>query len=148
LQLVDLQELVDETLELAIDRINFNQVIFRNHLPKIFLAYLLDKAKMKIALINIIINAIEAMTGDKRELTLSTQQQENTILLRIRDTGKGMSADQLEKLFEPFFTAKPNGLGLGLTSTKNILNSHSATILVESELNKGTTFTLQFTLAS
>jgi PAS domain S-box-containing protein len=147
LQLVDLRELVDETLELAVDRINFNQVYlqksFAENLPRI----LLDKAKMKIALINIIINAIEAMTGDKRELTLSTQQQENTILLRIRDTGKGMSADQLEKLFEPFFTAKPNGLGLGLTSTKNILNSHNANIVVESELNKGTTFTLQFTFA-
>jgi len=148
LQLVDLQQLVEETLELAIDRINFNQVSlqksFAENLPRI----LLDKAKMKVALINIIINAIEAMTGDKRELSLVTSQRGNAILLQIIDTGKGMSAEELEKLFEPFFTAKPNGLGLGLTSTKNILNSHSAKILVSSELNKGTTFTLQFTLAS
>jgi len=148
LQLIDLQELVDETLELAIDSINFNRVmlhkLFAKNLPRI----LLDRAKIKVALINIIINAIEAMTGDKRELTLVTMQQGNNILLQIIDTGKGMGADELEKLFEPFFTAKPNGLGLGLTSTKNILNSHNANIMVESEPNKGTTFTLQFILAS
>jgi len=148
LQLIDLQQLVDETLELASDRINFNHVnlqkSFADNLPRI----LLDKAKMKIALINIIINAIEAMTGDQRNLTLITSQKESIILLQIKDTGKGMTADELENLFEPFFTAKPNGLGLGLTSTKNILNSHNAVIQVESEPAKGTTFTLQFILAN
>ncbi|MBL7875603.1 MAG: PAS domain S-box protein [Cyclobacteriaceae bacterium] len=146
LQLVDVQQLVEETLELAIDRINFNNVVlhksFAENLPRI----LLDKTKIKIALINIIINAIEAMTGERRELSLILQQQDNTVLLQVKDTGRGMSADELEKLFDPFFTAKPNGLGLGLTSTKNILKSHNAGILVESELNEGTVFTLQFIL--
>ena len=58
-----------------------------------------------------------------------------------------MSLDEMDKLFEPFFTAKPNGLGLGLTSTRNILSSHNAEIDVTSEPGKGTIFSIHFKLA-
>jgi signal transduction histidine kinase len=64
--------------------------------------------------------------------------------VEIADNGKGIAAADLKKLFDPFFTDKLTGMGLGLTSTKNILNSHHATVEVTSELGKGTIFFIRF----
>ncbi|HZX74758.1 MAG TPA: ATP-binding protein, partial [Cyclobacteriaceae bacterium] len=72
---------------------------------------------------------------------------EKIVTVSISDNGKGIAASDVGKLFDPFFTGKSTGMGLGLTSTKNILNSHSARVDVESELNKGTTFHIHFKLA-
>ncbi len=147
LNLESVNEVLEETITLAIDRISLKEIklerSFAENLPRIFV----DKEKIKIALINIIINAIEAMTAKEGILSVQTIQNNNIIIISITDNGKGISEDELEKLFEPFFTAKPSGLGLGLTSTKNILDSHNADIHVSSEFGKGTTFNIQFILA-
>ncbi len=148
LDLVSVNLVVEETITLAIDRINLKEIklekTFAENLPRI----LVDKEKIKIALLNIIINAIEAMLEKQGVLSIRTSQDNNEILVCITDNGKGMSLDEMDKLFEPFFTAKPNGLGLGLTSTRNIITSHNAEINVTSEPGKGTTFSIHFKLAS
>jgi signal transduction histidine kinase len=91
--------------------------------------------------------AIEAMLPGKGVLQIDAVLLEGTLTLSISDNGKGIPASELGKLFDPFFTSKESGMGLGLTSTKNILNSHNAQIEVKSELNKGTTFYIHFKLA-
>ena len=147
LKLTSVVELLDDTLALAQDRMDLKEIKlqedYRKELPRI----LIDKEKVKVALLNIIINAIEAMKEENGILRVAALQNSNLITISITDNGKGISADEMERLFEPFFTAKPSGLGLGLTSTKNILNSHNAEIQVTSELGKGTTFSVLFKLA-
>lgn len=104
-----------------------------------------DKEKLKIALLNIIVNASEAMTPNEGVLTLRIEQSdENHYKLYITDNGCGMEKDQIKRLFESFYTNKIGGMGVGLSSVKNIIQEHNASIEVESEPNVGTTFILTF----
>ncbi|HZX73931.1 MAG TPA: ATP-binding protein, partial [Cyclobacteriaceae bacterium] len=146
LELTPITEVIEETIALTIDRLNLNQIrlekVYAENLPRI----LLDKEKMKIAFLNIVINAVEAMEQGVGILTISTILNNGSIVVKIADNGKGIAHDDIEKLFDPFHTAKPGGMGLGLTSTKNILSSHNAEVEVSSRLNEGTTFLIFFKL--
>lgn len=147
LQLVAVGEILDETLALATDRMNLKQIRLHQEraddLPRI----LVDKEKIKIALLNIIINAVEAMNPGTGVLTLKIEKNPGLLMLFVTDNGKGIPPEHLEKLFDPFFTSKEGGMGLGLTSTRNILTGHGATVEVTSKVNEGTTFAIYFKLA-
>lgn len=103
-----------------------------------------DQEKLKIALLNIIVNASEAMTPNEGVLTLSIKKTDGHFKLYITDNGCGMKKEELAQLFESFYTNKAGGMGVGLSSVKNIIEEHNATIEVESEPKKGTTFILTF----
>ena len=105
---------------------------------------LADKEKLKIALLNIVINAVEAMEEQAGRLSVSLQRINNEAKLTISDNGCGISEENISHLFEPYFTQKRNGIGLGLTFTVNILQSHNAKIAVSSQPGIGTTFTINF----
>ncbi len=147
LLLTPIKEIMDDTISLAIDRLNLKKIKLITSYPDDLPRILVDKAKIQIALLNIIINAIEAMIPEEGVLKIEVAVLESVLTLSIADNGKGIPASELGKLFDPFFTSKQSGMGLGLTSTKNILNSHSAQIEVKSELNNGTTFYIHFKLA-
>jgi signal transduction histidine kinase len=146
LALNSIDEIMTDTVSLALDRLQLNKIQLRtnygDNLPRI----LVDKEKIQIALLNIIINAIEAMVPGEGILRIDSSQKDKIITIAIADNGKGISSADQEKLFDPFFTNKYSGMGLGLSSVKNILASHSAQILVKSELQKGTTFYVNFTV--
>jgi PAS domain S-box-containing protein len=146
LELIPLEVIVEETLAMATDRINLNQIKLEKSIQQGLPRLLADKEKLKIALLNIIINAIEAMQPTKGVLKLDVKMIGGLGVISISDNGKGIELDNLEKLFDPFYTNKEGGMGLGLTSTKNILNSHSATVEVKSKVNEGTTFFIYFKL--
>ncbi|UKJ08118.1 PAS domain S-box protein [Solitalea lacus] len=137
-------ELIDETLELAIDRIKLNEIKVEKDFMQADCEISIDEDKMKIALLNIIINAIEAMTPQKGLLTLKTYCHNGKAIIEIADNGSGIKPENISKLFEPFYTEKQNGSGLGLTSTQNIVLTHEGTIDVESHLGIGTRFILKF----
>lgn len=103
-----------------------------------------DEEKLKIAILNIIVNASEAMEPDKGELTLSISKKKDNYSLSITDNGCGIEKEQLNRLFESFYTQKPGGMGIGLSSVKTILDDHGATIDVQSVPKEGTTFVLTF----
>lgn len=103
-----------------------------------------DEEKLKIAILNILVNASEAMTTNEGKLRISINKKKNNYFLTITDNGCGMEQEQLDRLFESFYTQKPGGLGIGLSSVKNILDEHGATIEVVSAPNKGTTFVITF----
>ena len=86
------------------------------------------------------------MEPGKGVLTLETKAENGKCIVIISDNGFGMDAETLSKLFEPYFTSKEKGNGLGLTNTQNIILNHRGTIKVESEVGKGTSFiiTLDF----
>jgi nitrogen-specific signal transduction histidine kinase len=97
--------------------------------------------------INLIYNAVDAMP-EGGELTLKTYLEGNTIGLEVSDTGIGMSREVKEKLFQPFFTTKGNGYGLGTSIVYGIVSRHRGEILVSSEERKGTTFLLSLPVAN
>ena len=137
---VSINKILDETLEMAADRIDLSQVKVERNYSTDVCNVLVDDDKIKIAFLNIIVNAIEAMEKSKGVLNLRTKNSGETCIIEIEDNGNGMDDDTLQKLFEPYFTSKPNGNGLGLTNCQNIILSHRGNITVKSTLRKGTCF--------
>ncbi|MEO6613529.1 MAG: CHASE3 domain-containing protein [Chitinophagaceae bacterium] len=138
---VSLHAILDETLDEARDRIILGKVQIIKHYSPGICEVSVDKEKIKIAFLNIIINAIEAMDGlDERVLTITTATENKKCRIIISDTGPGMDNESLTRLFEAFFTSKPNGYGLGLTNTQNIILGHNGDISVDSKPGKGSSF--------
>lgn len=140
-------EVVKKALALSMDRLQLNGIRLLEHYMEEEAVLLVDEEKMNIALLNLLINAIEAMTPGNGVLTVSTQMGQGKVLIRIGDNGTGIPEENKSKLFDPFYTSKAKGTGLGLTSTQNILLNHKGTIQVESALGEGTLFTITLPVA-
>ncbi len=140
LALVSPGDILDETIDLASDRINLQGIkIIKNYSLQSGKVEV-DAEKMKLAFLNIIVNAIEAMEPDKGVLEIKVENREQLCLITIKDNGAGMDSDAVSKIFEPYFTTKEAGNGLGLTNTQNIILNHNGSISLESIPGKGTTF--------
>jgi len=137
---VNINTILDETLEMAADRLDLSQVKVQKQYANDICDVAVDEEKIKIALLNIIVNAIEAMEKHKGVLTLRTKNAGDQCIIEIEDNGGGMDEDTLQKLFEPYFTSKPKGNGLGLTNCQNIIMSHRGKIAVHSKAGKGSLF--------
>lgn len=101
-----------------------------------------DEMKLKEVFLNLLRNAKEAV-GNAGTIRLSAARQEHWINIQIQDSGCGIPQEQLQRIFEPFVTYKPNGTGLGLAISKKIVEAHHGTITVTSEVGKGSIFFLQ-----
>jgi len=102
-----------------------------------------DGEKLRQAFLNIVINALQA-TPPGGNVTISTSVSENDFCdISFQDTGPGIEADKLEKIFEPFYTTKPEGTGLGLAISKKIIESHNGKLLIESKPEHGATVTVR-----
>jgi PAS domain S-box-containing protein len=141
------QTVLDEVVSASIDRITLKKIQLDIQYPQEAVMIMADAEKLKLALLNIVINAIEAMEEGKGLLSISLTMLWHTAVLRISDNGCGISEENISRLFEPYFTQKRNGMGLGLAFTLNILQAHRATIDVTSNENEGTSFTITFPLA-
>jgi PAS domain S-box-containing protein len=140
---IGIKKLLEETLTLAYDRILLKGIEVHRNIELTDQQISVDIPKMRIALLNIIINAIEAMPEKGGEMWLDcTAGEEGKCIISIRDNGSGIAKEDLSRLFEPYFTAKANGVGLGLATTHNIIKSHGGSIDVESEVGKGTNFVI------
>src|SRR6185503_18927301 len=104
----------------------------------------MDKHQIKIALMNIIINAIDAIGSENGKLTIDTKLIRGRYAVSIRDNGCGISKENLPFIFNPYFTNKPGGVGVGLAATKDILLSNQIGIKIDSVMGEGTRFTLLF----
>lgn len=142
-----LQHILDDVIAAAVDRLTLKRIKLQVSYPNTVQEIMTDREKLKLALLNIVINAIEAMEEQKGMLSISLQELNNKVLLIISDNGCGISEDDISRLFEPYFTQKRNGVGLGLTFTLNILQAHKANIEVFSKVGAGTTFNITFPLA-
>jgi signal transduction histidine kinase len=142
-QEIELGELLDETLELAGDRIVLNgATVIRNYSEDPCIISV-DIKRMKIALLNIIVNALEAMEPGKGVIQLRTYAANHKCFISISDNGPGIDEEALSKVFEPYYTSKQAGTGLGLTSTQNIILNHNGVITLESKKGEGAAFTIQ-----
>jgi len=102
-----------------------------------------DTDQIKRVFMNLAVNGIQAMENGGGTLTVSTKQTDNFVKITFKDTGTGISKENMEKLFRPFHTTKAKGLGIGLAICKKFVESHGGSIEVESEVGKGTTFTVK-----
>jgi PAS domain S-box-containing protein len=140
-----LQKMMDDSIADAVDRITLQRINMNVRYPDVECFIKGNQEKLKIAFLNIIINSVEAMPSDgKGELEVAIECSPHTHQVIIKDNGVGIPEENLSRLFEPYFTSKRNGMGLGLAATLNILQSHKAQIDVTSVVNTGTTFTISF----
>jgi signal transduction histidine kinase len=102
-----------------------------------------DPEEIQEVFVNLVQNAIEAM-GQGGTLTIKTYQQGGRPVAEITDTGKGISPELKEKIFDPFFSTRHEGVGLGLSIAYRIVREHGGDIQVSSEVGKGTTFKVLF----
>ncbi len=141
-----LQTILDDVIAASIDRMTLKRIKLQLSYPNEEQEIMADREKLKLALLNVVINAVESMEEHVGQLSISVQNNNNHVHLVISDNGCGISEENISRLFEPYFTQKRNGVGLGLTFTLNILQAHKANIEVSSEPGKGTTFTIRFPL--
>lgn len=106
-----------------------------------------DARRIKSSISNIVVNAVQAMPGGGT-LSALLRRQAGLVEVRISDTGKGISNEHLDKIFEPYFSTKQTGFGLGLAVAKKVAEEHGGSITVESRDGEGTTFTLVLPAAS
>lgn len=132
-------DVIEETLLLIKDRVQLTEIIIEKEVENNILIRG-DKEKLIIALLNIMVNAIEAITKHNGRLNVTAFKSNEYTTITISDNGKGIPPQDLNKLFEPFFTSKHAGTGLGLTATHTIISKHDGHIKVNSVLGEGTSF--------
>lgn len=147
LKQVRIQSVLDDVISAAIDRITLKQIQLNLQYTYVSLYIMADREKLVMALLNIVINATEAVEESTGLLKIHLTESSQQAVLEISDNGCGIPEEGLSRLFEPYYTEKKSGLGLGLSFTLNILQAHGAQVDVSSLPGKGTCFTVIFSLA-
>lgn len=140
---IDMNKVLDETLQIIGKEFKQKGInIIRNYSDS-DVTFEAVEDQIKQVVINLLKNASEALSGKRGEVILTTEQSGPNVVLSIQDTGVGIAEEHIKSLFEPFFTTKGvKGTGLGLSVSYGIIKKHGGDIKVESELNKGSTFTV------
>jgi two-component system sensor histidine kinase PilS (NtrC family) len=138
---VDVTDLVDEVLLLLEHRAALPRVKMARDLPPA-LVWPVDAQQMRQAIWNLCLNAIDAMP-DGGELSVTASVGDDRLRLQVSDTGVGIPPEDLEHVFEPFFSTKPEGSGLGLATVHRIAQDHGGVVDVHSTSGVGTVFTLR-----
>jgi signal transduction histidine kinase len=143
---VDLNTIVDEALLLMQKPLGAENVRVAAALDRDLPPILGDGNALHQVFMNLLTNAREAMAGRGGEIRIETARAERPgwIRVRIADTGPGIPAEEITKIFDPFYTTKRTGTGLGLSVTYGIIQEHGGTVDVASRPGAGTTFTLEF----
>ena len=132
-------DVVRETIDLLRPEIENRGLTIEEKLARRLPETPIDPAQIKQALVNLVKNAIQAMTKGG-VLTLQTNEASNGIWLSVSDTGGGIPPEQLQRIFEPFYTTKKKGTGLGLMIVQRIVREHGGRIELESRVGQGTSF--------
>lgn len=142
LEKTDVLSIVEETLQLLRPHIEKQRIVVEKEFQALPMIQM-DPEQMKQAMLNLLLNAIQAMP-EGGELTLRGQNSKEGqwIHLSIEDSGMGISPEDIDKLFDPFFSTKEGGIGLGLSITHRIIDQHHGKIEVESDPGHGTLFTV------
>lgn len=139
---LDLNGIIRKVFQLLQPQLNANRIEEHLELPDTEVVALLDETSITSALINLTLNSIQSMPEGGR-LIVKTGRVNGTSQLTIADTGCGMTAEQIEKVFEPFYTTKSQGLGLGMPYAKKVIEQHHGAIHIESHRDAGTTITIE-----
>lgn len=138
-------ELLQEVLQLLQTELTQAGVLWKLSVKPESLTVKVDASQIQQVLINLIKNASEAFSHQTdRLITLSAYQVDGTVIIEVADNGDGIEPEALENIFIPFYTTKKTGSGIGLSLSRQILQQHNGQLNVESQVGKGTVFTLMF----
>jgi PAS domain S-box-containing protein len=144
-ELVDVNEVIRNTLVLLRSEANRYSVAIRTGLCSDLPRVNGDRVQLQQVCLNLMLNAIEAMKDKGGQLTIKSELgQDGHVLISVIDTGVGLPAGQADQIFNPFFTTKPEGSGMGLTISRSIIESHGGRLWASANLERGAT--IQFTL--
>jgi signal transduction histidine kinase len=137
----NLNEIVNDVLELLRPQLAAKKMEVRLSMSKTAPYAMLDESSIRGALMNLILNAIEA-SPERGILSISSESTDQSLRLEIADTGPGIDEQKAKKIFEPFYTTKAGGLGLGMPYAKKMIEQHGGTISLNSRPGEGTTISV------
>jgi PAS domain S-box-containing protein len=145
---VDVNEAITEVIGMVQSAIAKSGVSVHTRLAERLISVQGDRVQLQQVVVNLILNAVEAMStaeNGARELSISTEPGEaGGIRVSVRDSGPGIAPEHLQRIFDPFYTTKPNGVGMGLSICRSIIDGHGGRLWAEVNAPRGTLF--QFTL--
>ncbi len=139
LKMASLNDVVEKTLELLRPEIENRGLTVKTKLARQLTATPIDATQMQQVLVNLVKNAMQAMTTGG-VLTLQTGETSDGVWVSVADTGGGIAQEQINRIFEPFYTTKKKGSGLGLMIVQRIVGAHNGRVEVESNVGRGATF--------
>jgi len=143
----NVNQIIEEILLHLDDEIRTSGAVLVTELDQNIPIIPVDPAMLKQVILNMVNNALFFMQGrEKKELRIATGRDKKFLQIRISDTGPGIPANNRKRVFEPFFSTKPQGTGLGLAICQRIVVAHKGKIDLESEIDKGATFTVSLPL--
>ena len=137
---IDINQVLESTLSIVWNEVKYKVDIIKDYQAEAKL--LADATELSQVFLNILLNAAQSIK-DKGTINLCSWQDSRNVYVKISDTGCGIPEEVLLRIFDPFFTTKSKGTGLGLSVSYNIVKQHGGDIKVESQIDKGTTFTFQ-----
>jgi C4-dicarboxylate-specific signal transduction histidine kinase len=146
---VEINDAILEVIALTRTEAANNSVSVRTQLAEGLPRVQGDRVQLQQVLLNLIINAIEAMRDvgeDERELLISSRNEPDGVSVEVRDSGPGFAPAALERVFEAFYTTKPGGLGLGLSICRSIIEAHNGRLWAGANVPRGATF--EFTVSA
>ena len=141
---LQINDVIDEVISLVQREMSNHRVSLRKELASDLPMVFVDRIQLQQLIINLVINGIEAMqpvTDRPRELTIRSRRDgAHQVLVTVKDCGVGISAEKADRLFSPFFTTKPNGMGMGLSIGRSIIEEHGGRLWAETNLPQGAAF--------
>jgi PAS domain S-box-containing protein len=138
---VDVNELIEEMVVLLRNEANRYSIPIHSYLAEDLPKVMADRVQLQQVFMNIMLNGIEAMKGLGGELTLkSLQNPDGQLLISVNDTGVGFPPEEADRVFDAFFTTKPQGTGMGLSISRSIVESHGGRLWAEGHSGQGATF--------
>lgn len=145
LSLCNINDIVNKTLKVVKAELDEKGIDLRVHLATSLAKVFVDASLMEQSILNLVKNAIQAMPEDRTDpqITISTYMESDMVKVSVLDNGCGMTEEQMSKIFEPYFTTKSSGTGLGLTVLFKIMKQHGGDVVVHSTYREGSEFILQ-----
>lgn len=140
---IALKAIVNNAIGFAKDRAKLKNIKIVTDLQLKDEKILADESKLTIAVLNILMNAIEAVSANTGEICIKSRSENGKCYISIEDNGCGIKTEDFSKIFEPYYTSKSNGMGLGLATSHNVIQTLKGKIDIESKPDKGTKFVIE-----